>query len=154
MLTRTEQGLLDAFEAAADGRGIEIVTVEVIGSKKSPVVRVYIDAEGGVSFPELSDAQEWIGDLLDKLDPFPGAYTLEVSSPGIDRPLRTPHHFARFCGEEVKVRTLTPIEERNSFRGTLVQASDDGIDIMSDGKRVAIPYTAIKRANVIGKVEF
>ncbi len=154
MLTRKEQGLLDAFESASQGRGIEIVTVEVIGSKKSPVVRVYIDAEGGVSFPELSDAQEWLGALLDELDPFPGAYTLEVSSPGIDRPLRTPDHFARFCGEEVKVRTEAPIDGRSSFRGTLAEATPEAIGIDIDGERLTIPFSAIKRANVVGKIEF
>ena len=90
MLGKKEQQLLDALAPRAAEEGVEIVTVEVAGAKKAPTIRVYIDVEGGVSFDELSAAQAWINDLMDELDPFPGAYTLEVSSPGIDRPLRTP----------------------------------------------------------------
>ena len=99
MLSKKEQQLLDALAPRAEQEGVEIVTVEVAGAKKAPTIRVYIDTPDGVSFDELSSAQAWINDLMDELDPFPGAYTLEVSSPGIDRPLRTAEHFARFVGD-------------------------------------------------------
>ena len=100
MLTHKEQSLLDALEPRAVAEGLEIVTLEVVGAKKAPTIRVYIDTDHGVGFDELSSAQSWMGDLMDEIDPFPGAYTLEVSSPGIDRPLRTPEHFERFAGEK------------------------------------------------------
>ncbi|MEG0323438.1 MAG: ribosome maturation factor RimP, partial [Raoultibacter sp.] len=89
MLTAKERTLLEAMESQASEHGIEIVTVEVAGAKKAPTIRVYIDTPEGVSFDQLSSAQVWINDIMDRIDPFPGAYTLEVSSPGIDRPLRT-----------------------------------------------------------------
>ena len=114
MLGKKEQQLLDALAPRAAEEGVEIVTVEVVGAKKAPTIRVYIDVEGGVSFDELSAAQGWINDLMDELDPFPGAYTLEVSSPGIDRPLRTPEHFARFAGETVTVAAPSPALSRAS----------------------------------------
>ncbi|MDD7368688.1 MAG: ribosome maturation factor RimP, partial [Berryella intestinalis] len=94
MLTAKEQQLLGALEPRAAEEGVEIVTVDVIGSRKSPTIRVYIDTPEGVSFDQLSSSQVWINEIMDRLDPFPGAYMLEVSSPGIDRPLRTPKHFA------------------------------------------------------------
>ena len=78
MLTAKEQSLLEALEAQAAEHDIEIVTVEVAGAKKAPTIRIYIDTPEGVSFDELSGAQVWINDIMDELDPFPGAYTLEV----------------------------------------------------------------------------
>ena len=99
MLSKKEQQLLDALAPRAEQEGVEIVTVDVVGAKKAPTIRVFIDTPDGVSFDELSSAQVWINDIMDELDPFPGAYPLEVSSPGIARPLRTPQHFARFAGD-------------------------------------------------------
>ena len=99
MLSAKEQQLLDALSPTAEAQGIEIVTVDIVGSKKAPTIRVYIDCEGGVGFDELASAQEWINALMDEIDPFPGAYTLEGSSPGFDRPLRTKRHFQRFAAE-------------------------------------------------------
>ncbi len=115
MLTAKEKSLLSALEPRAASEGVEIVTLEIVGSKKAPTIRVYIDAAGGISFDELARTQAWVGDVMDELDPFPGAYTLEVSSPGIDRPLRTPEHFARFAGETVTVKTTGPIDGRSSL---------------------------------------
>ena len=89
MLSKKEQQLLDALAPRAEQEGVEIVTVEVAGAKKAPTIRVYIDTPDGVSFDELSSAQAWINDLMDELDPFPGAYTLEVSSPGRCAPRST-----------------------------------------------------------------
>ena len=111
MLSKKEQQLLDALAPRAEQEGVEIVTVEVAGAKKAPTIRVYIDTPDGVSFDELSSAQAWINDLMDELDPFPGAYTLEVSSPGIDRPLRTAEHFARFVGDTAVLKTQ-PVDGR------------------------------------------
>ncbi len=154
MLTTKEQSLLDVLEAHAEAHGISIVTVEVAGASKSPVIRVYIDAPGGVSFTELTEAQEWIGALMDELDPFPGAYVLEVSSPGIDRPLRTPAHFQAAVGEQVKVKTSEAVEGRKNFKGALVSATEDAVVIEADGAEVALPFAIISKANIIGTVKF
>lgn len=152
-MTKKEQQLLDALSAHAEQHEVEIVTVEVIGASRAPVIRVYIDAEGGVSFKELTESQEWIGELMDEIDPFPGAYTLEVSSPGIDRPLRTPEHFARFKGELAKIRTAGPVDGRSNFKGEIASVSSDGVTLAVDGSDVEIPFTAMRRANLVGKVE-
>ena len=116
MLSKKEQQLLDALAPRAEQEGVEIVTVEVAGAKKAPTIRVYIDTPDGVSFDELSSAQAWINDLMDELDPFPGAYTLEVSSPGIDRPLRTAEHFARFVGDTAVLKTVAAAGPAPSHR--------------------------------------
>lgn len=92
---------------------------------------------------------------MDELDPFPGAYMLEVSSPGIDRPLRTPEHFARFAGETVMVKTTGPIDGRSSFTGELLGFEDGCVMVAADGAGTfRIPYDNIKKARVKGTIDF
>lgn len=154
MLTAKEQKLLDALEPTATAEGIEIVTLEIMGSKKAPTIRVFIDTEEGVSFDELAAAQAWINRIMDEIDPFPGAYMLEVSSPGIDRPLRTKEHFVCFAGEEIVVKTSSPVDGRSSFTGTLLGMDGDDVLVEVDGRRIALDYSNIKRAHVVGAVDF
>ena len=151
------QGEIASFrpEPRAASEGVEIVTLEIVGSKKAPTIRVYIDAAGGISFDELARTQAWVGDVMDELDPFPGAYMLEVSSPGIDRPLRTPEHFARFAGETVTVKTTGPIDGRSSFTGELLGFEDGCVMVAADGAGTfRIPYDNIKKARVKGTIDF
>ena len=154
MLSAKEQQLLDALEPRAVTEGVDIVTIEIVGGKKSPTIRVYIDVEGGVGFDELVSAQEWIDKIVEDIDPFPGAYTLEVHSPGIDRPLRTPAHFMRFVGEDVYVVTTRPIEGRSRFNGVLESADESNICVECDDVSFNIEYSDIKKAHVKGKFEF
>jgi len=154
VLSKKEQALLDALEPLAAAKGIELVMLEVVGAKKSPTIRVYIDTEHGVSFDELSSAQAWINDVMDEIDPFPGAYMLEVSSPGIDRPLRTLEHFEKFAGENAVVKTTSPIDGRSSFTGVLKGVQDENVLIECDANLVSIPYGSIKKANVKGTIDF
>lgn len=154
MLSKKEQQLLDALSSRALSEGVEVVTLEVIGAKKAPTIRVFIDTPDGVSFDELSSAQAWINDLMDELDPFPGAYTLEVSSPGIDRPLRTPEHFKRFVGDVAVVKTTAPLDGRSAFTGSIVAASDTLVELDVDGLVVRIPFDTIKRAHLKGVIDF
>ncbi|MGI6046354.1 MAG: ribosome maturation factor RimP [Eggerthellaceae bacterium] len=154
MLSAKEEELLCALTPKAEDEGVEIVTVEVVGSKKAPTIRVYIDTPNGVSFDELSSAQAWINTIMDDLDPFPGAYTLEVSSPGIDRPLRTLEHFSRFAGEHAVVKTIHPIDGRSNFTGVIKSTLSDVVALDCDGELVEIPITEIKRANLKGTIDF
>jgi ribosome maturation factor RimP len=154
VLTKKEQGLLDALEPRAAAEGIEIVMLEIVGAKKSPTIRVYIDTEDGVSFDELSAAQAWINDIMDQIDPFPGAYMLEVSSPGIDRPLRTLEHFERFAGEQAQVKTTVPIEGRSNFTGTLRGVDGQNVLVECDDRTYSIPLEQVKKANVKGTFDF
>ena len=153
MLRKKEQQLLDALAPRAEQEGVEIVTVEVAGAKKAPTIRVYIDTPDGVSFDELSSAQAWINDLMDELDPFPGAYTLEVSSPGIDRPLRTAEHFARFVGDTAVLKTQ-PVDGRASWTGAIASVEGDVVVLDVDGAEARIPMDTIKRAHLTGTIDF
>ncbi|WP_449133870.1 ribosome maturation factor RimP [Senegalimassilia sp.] len=154
MLSKKEAQLLDALEPRAATEGIEIVTVQVVGAKKAPTIRVFIDTPEGVSFDQLAKSQAWINEIMDAIDPFPGAYTLEVSSPGIDRPLRTPGHFARFAGQVAVVKMGHPLDGRSNFTGKIVSADDTCVVMEIDGERISLPMDDMKRAHLKGSVDF
>ena len=150
MLSKKETQLLDALEPRAATEGIEIVTVQVVGAKKAPTIRVFIDTPEGVSFDQLAKSQAWINEILDAIDP----YTLEVSSPGIDRPLRTPEHFARFAGQVAVVKMGHPLDGRSNFTGKIVSADDTCVVMEIDGEQISLPMDDMKRAHLKGIVDF
>lgn len=152
MVSAFEQKLIDCLEVEAPSHDTEIVTVSVVGPKNAPICRVYIDMPDGVSFDELSEAQDWISDSIEEMDPFVGAYTLEVSSPGIDRPLRTLEHFKRFVGETVKLKTSMPIGDRRNFVGEMTSVNDGEIELDCDGETFKIAFDNVKKANLVGLI--
>ena len=157
MLTAKEKSLLQVLENCAQNctqDKVEIVTVEVVGSKKAPTIRVYIDTPEGVSFDQLANAQVWINKAMDELDPFPGAYTLEISSPGIDRPLRTPEHFKRFAGETVHIVCIAPQDGRSRWKGKLAGFEEGKVLLELESGIVALDLENIKRANIKGTIDF
>lgn len=154
MLSKKEQNLLDALAPTAQAEGIEIVTVEIVGAKKAPTIRVYIDSSEGIGFDELSSSQAWINDIMDRIDPFPGAYTLEVSSPGIDRPLRTLDHFQRFNGEIAAVTMMAPVDGRSKWTGKLAGVQEGNVLMEVDGHLYDLPYDDIKKAHLKGTIDF
>ena len=154
LMTEREAKLLAALEPRADREGVEIVTVEVVGSKKAPTIRVYIDGADGISFDELAKAQVWVNEIMDEIDPFPGAYVLEVSSPGIDRPLRTVEHFNRFAGQTATVKTSGKIDGSSSFTGKIVGADEDFVVLACEAGEVRLPFGSMKRARLKGVISF
>ena len=133
------QALLEPVLASS---GVELDDLELA----SGVVRVTVDRPGGVDLDTISDLTYTISGILDEHDPFPGrSYALEVSSPGLERRLRTPAQFRRAVGSPVSVRTVAGSEGDRRVQGPLVAADDDGIDV--GGRR--IPYTDIDRAHTV-----
>lgn len=143
--------LLDVLEAHAGGHGIDIVDLEVVGSKKAPVVRVRIDhaAEDAptITLDEVSAETGWISDVIDEADPIEGPFTLEVSSPGMARPLRTERDFVRFAGQTVSL-TTTATEGRRRFTGTLGGMRDGSVILTVDGDEVAIPLAEVRSCKI------
>ncbi|MGN0302360.1 MAG: ribosome maturation factor RimP [Anaerotardibacter sp.] len=154
MLGKKEQFLLDSLAPKAEAQGIEIVTIELVGSKKAPTICVYIDCEGGVSFDILAQSQVWINEVMDEIDPFPGPYTLQVSSPGLDRPLRTLEHFERFAGEKAALSLRTPYQSRSKWEGILKGVDNENVLLEVDGIVEEIPHSHIKKAHVIATIDF
>ena len=135
--------------------GVEIVDVAFGREPGGAVVRVLIDrpVDRPGSGVTLADCQNVSRDLSTALDvegqDIPGPYRLEVSSPGLDRPLVKRDDFERFAGKEVKVQTRIPIGERRNFRGTLLGVEGDDVRLELDGKPVRIPYQEIAKANLV-----
>lgn len=148
------QTLIDLLEPAAQKHGLELVTIEHTGGKKSPVIRVLLDAEGGLDIDAICEANRWISELMDDNDPMPGPYTLEVSSPGIDRPLRTREHFERFVGETVTVKIKPVYGERTAWTGTLVGVDGDDVVIDVADEQVRVPFQSVQKARLKGVVDF
>jgi ribosome maturation factor RimP len=137
--------ILQPVVAAAD---LELVDVEL----RSGVLRVTVDRPDGVDLQALTDANRAASGVLDELDPIPGHYTLEVSSPGIERTLRTPAHFVKAVGETVSIKTRPQVPGDRRRRGTLRSADDDGFELeVDDGESglVRLAYSDIDRARTV-----
>lgn len=123
-------------------QGFEVVDVEHAGA----TLRVFVDCPGGIDLDAIAAASEVVSSLLDAADPIPTRYTLEVSSPGIERPLRTPDHFRRFVGTPVSVRTQPGVEGERRLDGTLTAADDEGITVTVEGVERRLVYADVERA--------
>jgi ribosome maturation factor RimP len=134
-------------EPLVTDEGMEMVDVEFRRESHGTVLRLYLDRDGGVSLDDLTRVSRQVGDLLDVHDAVPGAYILEVSSPGINRRLRRADHFRRYLGQKVRVRTHAPLDGRRVFLGPLSAVDADGITIEQDGVPCVIRFSEIAQAN-------
>lgn len=130
--------------------GLELVGIEFSPNAAGSLMRIYIDApESGVTIEDCERASREISALLDVNDPVAGRYTLEVSSPGLERPLFTPAHFARFQGHIVKLSTSLPLDGRRRFQGPIKVVEGDRITIEQDEKPVEIVHANIAKARLV-----
>ena len=126
--------------------GVELFDVDHAGG----ILRVTVEREGGVDIGTISLITRELSRALDHDDPIPGRYTLEVSSPGLERPLRRQSHFVRSVGQRIKVKTKPHVEGERRLEGTLAAAGDDGIQLAGDdGTTRSLAYDDIERANTI-----
>lgn len=129
--------------------GCELWACEYIVQGKHSLLRVYIDKTEGVHINDCERVSREISTLLDVQSPITSNYTLEVSSPGIDRPLFTENHFKRYLNSEVMVKIRIPLEKRRKFSGKLIDVRDNKIIIAEEGKEYPIPLGDIVKANLI-----
>jgi ribosome maturation factor RimP len=141
-------------EQAAIDHGLELVHAEVAGPEGRPVVRVFIDKPGGVTHDDCSNVSTQIGTVLDVEDFIHSAYTLEVSSPGLERGLYQPADYEKFAGHLAKLKTRSPIKNQRNFRGRIVGVADSEV-VFEDNVsgRVRIPFADIAKANLEVDVE-
>ncbi len=153
--TRIEQDIIAALEPLAADHGVDLVDVEVVGATKAPCVRVRIDALEGetISLDEVAAQSGWVSDALDALDPIPGSYTLEVSSPGLARPLRRLSDFERFSGERVEL-TTTATEGRKSYTGVIRGVEGDVIVLDVEDGTYEISFDEVKKCKLKPEIDF
>jgi ribosome maturation factor RimP len=140
--------LLAMLRPMVEELGYELWELEYSPGRGNGFVRLYIDAEAGITVEDCERVSRAVSELLDVADPVPGQYTLEVSSPGLDRPLRTPAHFARFVGEQVFVELAQPLVGRRRFKGSLVTAGPEAIEVEMEGQRHVLPVAGIRKAHL------
>jgi ribosome maturation factor RimP len=128
--------------------GYELWELEYTPRSGGGLLRLYIDSSGGINLDDCERVSRSVSATLDAADPIPGHYTLEVSSPGLDRVLRTRAHFERFAGERVKLEMMQPIEGRKRFSGRLLGVSASDITLELDGGRINLPIEDIHRARL------
>ncbi|MGD8414835.1 MAG: ribosome maturation factor RimP [Candidatus Latescibacterota bacterium] len=140
--------LEDLVAPELEALGFECVKLEVVGSAGSPVVRLYIDKPGGVSIGDCSLVSRSIGLLLDREDPIPGKYLLEVSSPGSDRPLVKEEHYQRFAGDTAKVRT----SGKSTYIGKIESCENGLLKLATENEgTVEIRLADVVKASLIGR---
>ena len=138
-----------AAEPILSSLGLELVDVEIVGSGRARTLRLTIDREGGIDLDTLAEANKPLSDALDAVDAVPGPYTLELSSPGLERPLRRPAEFRRFVGTTISVKSHDPVSGARRHRGLLVDVDDGGIGIEVDGELRRFSYDAIASARTV-----
>jgi len=128
--------------------GMEVVDIEYRRESGGWVLRVILDKEGGVTLDDCTRVSQEAGRSLDVEDIIPTSYALEVSSPGLTRPLKTEKDFMKYLHRLVKVKTVDPIENRRQFKGTLLGVSEKGVEIQAEGRTFQIPLSNVAKANL------
>jgi ribosome maturation factor RimP len=137
------------IERITSREGLELVHWETLGPRNNFVLRIYIDKPGGVNHGDCELVSNQVGTLLDVEDLIAEHYTLEVSSPGVERGLYKVEDYRRFAGNRVRLRTAEPIDGQRNFRGTLLGIDQNTVRLDADGLgQIEIPYERIVKANI------
>jgi ribosome maturation factor RimP len=139
----------EIIEPVVAGLGYELVGVEYHSAGRHGLLRVYIDMEGGVTVDDCARVSHQVSGVLDVEDFIRGRYTLEVSSPGLDRPLFTVADFDRFRGRDVRIRLDAPLDGRRKFSGRLVGTENGCVRIQMDEGEFSLPLVRIEQARLI-----
>ena len=152
-ITCMRDALMRLLEPPIEALGYELVDIEFAREGRGGVVRIFIDARAenssaGVTVDDCALVSHAVSQVLETQDPIKGHYTLEVSSPGFDRILRTPGHFARFVGERIFAELKLPIDGRRRYVGELKSIAADAIVVEVDGKAHSLPLERIQKARL------
>lgn len=143
------QKLNEIIQPLVEDLGYEFIGLEYNSNPKHSVLRVYIDKEEGVDVEDCATVSREAAAILDVKDPIRSHYNLEVSSPGLERPLFTPAHYREFNGYEVKITLYGPQDGRRKFQGAIGAVSEDGVTIEQDGSDVTLSLDNIAKARLV-----
>ena len=148
-VTQAAKQLQQLLEPGVSALGYELLGIEHLAQGRHSLLRLYIDSPDGITVEDCERVSHQVSGVLEVEDPVKGQYTLEVSSPGLDRPLFKPEHYARFVGEVVALRLARPLGDRRRFKGRLLALRDDAVVIEQDGAEVVIPLDDIDKAHLV-----
>ena len=146
---RKNQALVNLFEPDVSALGYELWGLELGQSGHGSILRVYIDKDDGITIDDCVLVSQQLTGLLDVEDPIKGQYELEVSSPGMDRPLFKIEHFKKYIGETIKLSLYEKQDNRKRFVGVLTAVNNDEIIINCDNEEVTLPFDVIEKARLV-----
>ena len=146
-----EQNLQEMVQGAVEDLGCELWGIECQRAGRFMTVRLFIDKEGGVTVDDCADVSRQVSAILDVEDPIADKYNLEVSSPGLDRPLFTLPQFERYIGQDIAVHLRIPVIERRKWQGKLERIEKDMVTLIVDGQEQVLVFGNIQKANVVAK---
>lgn len=152
-MRQNNDALWEVVEPVVIGLGYEVVEIEYLSEDGMNILRIYIDQDAGITADDCGKVSRQLSAVFDVEEPVRARYNLEVSSPGLDRPLRKASDFERFAGSKVKVKMAMPIgmENRRNFTGILVGVKTDQAIVEVDGEKYELPIAAIEKARIISK---
>lgn len=148
-----EERLTEMLAPSVEDLGYELVGIEYVRAGKHSTLRVYIDHEDGILVDDCATVSHQVSAIMDVEDPITNEYTLEVSSPGLERPLFTAQQYAAFVGEEVKVQLRMPIQNRRKWKGVITAVEGEIITLTVDGKEERLALSNIQKANIVPKFD-
>jgi ribosome maturation factor RimP len=141
--------ITELVEPSINDLGFQLWGVEFIASGKYSILRIYIDSDNGISADDCELVSHQVSSILDVEDPITSAYTLEVSSPGLERPLFTIEQFRRFLGSEVSIRLFRPVDNKRKLTGEIKQVNEQSIVLATQIDEVEIAIPLIDKANLV-----
>jgi ribosome maturation factor RimP len=144
-----DRKIVELIEPAVNALGLEVWGVEFMPQGKRSLLRIYIDKEDGVAIEDCEKVSRQVSSIFDVEDPVAGEYTLEVSSPGMDRPLYTLDQFEQYVGSQVNVRLRMLLNGRKRFKGLLEKVDGENLCLLVDGSPHLLPFSAVDKANVV-----
>ncbi|TDA68924.1 MAG: ribosome maturation factor RimP [Clostridia bacterium] len=145
---RVAERVRNLIEPVITSMAYELVDVQYVKEARRYILRIFIDRQGGVGLDDCEQVSRAVEPLLDASDPVPEHYYLEVSSPGIDRPLKKAADYERFAGRKVLLKTYAPVDGRRTFRGVLGGLAGDHVVLQADGQEISLPLAGVAQARL------
>lgn len=151
-MRQASENIYALITPVVEALGYELVGIEYLPQGRNSLLRIFIDSAEGIRIDDCERVSHQVSGVLDVEDPIKAAYSLEVSSPGLDRPLFRAEHFARFAGQQVKLLLQAPMDGRRKFTGELCGMEGGDVILTVDGQRVAVAFAAIEKANLVPEI--
>jgi ribosome maturation factor RimP len=148
-LAKFEDQLTEMLRPAVEETGKKLLGIEFISAGKHSILRIYIEHENGINVDDCAEVSHQVSAILDVEDPISTEYSLEVSSPGLDRPLFTKSHYEEIIGETVNIKLSIPLNGRRKFKGELAAIEGDDIIVVVDGEDYRLNINNIEKANLV-----
>ncbi len=150
-MTGLERQLTEMLESPVEAAGYELVGLEFIRAGEHSTLRIYIDSENGINVDDCAEVSHQVSAVLDVEDPISVAYNLEISSPGLERPLFKAEHYQQFIGHEVSIVLKMAMDNRRKWKGSIQAVEGETITINIDGQNEEFALSNISKANLIPK---